>query len=644
MKSSPSPCRFARPLRGIAAFLLGTAAAPALATPSHGGIFPPPPPPKTPPPMPPKPAATPHGGVFPPPTPPAPPTTTPSGPSTPGPSTAGSTGTGMSGPTTPSPTPGFSTPGAGGPNTRSIGFVFDERGEWWMWWEMNKFDFLLPRRRWNEAPYTPSGDVLGEGPPAHPRPTDEARATLARRLEGLLRHRDYNVRASTLLALARLGGDPRAFRGALVDPHAQVRDAALLAFGVTGRTEAIPDLLRVSWDRPEARRALGLADEIPARTRALALASLGIARARRAPDRASDLARTWLRDRTLPRRRETATAAAIALTLAADAATGPDLVAVARDADEPTELRVRSLTTLGALGDASARETIVRALEDSDLEVRRAAAIALGGLATAADPEATEQLRAMLRREKDATTAGFALIALGRIGGEGAREECLRELVRGKAGRRPWAALGLSIASREGADPEARARLRDAFVEEKSADHRGAYAIALGMLCDLEAQPILLEAFRTEKAPRLRGQIAHALALLRTSESHETLLAATREERNSYVRGMAAFALGFFADPGDVADLASALRSNRIPGLMGMYSLALGFHGSPDALEPLLAVIGDPDSPDAAVAAAVDAAALLFEEDPVPTLHRVARESNYLADPEIVVELLKFLI
>jgi HEAT repeat protein len=520
-----------------------------------------------------------------------------------------------------------------------------------MWWEMNKFDFLVPRRRWNEAPITPGGapsdDVLGTEPAgngASARPSEEARLALVRRLEGLLDHRDYNVRASTLLALARLRVDVDAAREGLLDPHAQVRDAALLSFGLAGRTDSIPDLLRISWDRPEARRALGLSDEVPSRTRALALAALGIARARSAPDRASELARAWLRDPSIPRRRETATAAAVALTLAADASTGPDLVAVARDPQEPTELRVRALTALGALGDPSARETVAAALEDPDLEVRRAGAIALGGLAAAADAEATERLREFLRREKDPTTSGFGLVALGRIGGAGARDECLRELVRGKAARRPWAAIGLALATRTAHDPEARSRLRDAFLEEKSADRRGAYAIALGILQDRDAQGTILEAFEAEKEPRLRGQLAHALALLRTSEAREALLAAAGAEKSPYVRGTAAFALGFYADPRDVGVLAQALRSNTIPGLMGMYSLALGFHGAGGALDPLFAVIADPAAPDAAVAAAIDAAALLFEEDPVPILHRVARESNYLADPEIVVELLKFLV
>ncbi|MGH7151543.1 MAG: hypothetical protein ACREIU_12635, partial [Planctomycetota bacterium] len=109
-------------------------------------------------------------------------------------------------------------------------------------------------------------------------------------------------------------------------------------------------------------------------------------------------------------------------------------------------------------------------------------------------------------------------------------------------------------------------------------------------------------------------------------------------------RALATFALAFFSDPRDVEPLVGAVRENRISSLMGLYSLALAFHGAEGAYPALLGLLRDPGTPAVARAAAIDGAALLLEEDPVPILHRVARESNYLADPEVVEELLKFLL
>ncbi|HET6201974.1 MAG TPA: HEAT repeat domain-containing protein [Planctomycetota bacterium] len=525
----------------------------------------------------------------------------------------------------------------GGPRTG--GLVLDARAEWWAWWDRNKLDFLRPRRPWLEAPLTGGDGANGSGTAASAR--RERRAELAGLLEGFLRDGDYNVRSSALIGLGRLdgAGHVAAFREALRDPHPQVRDAAVLALGVSGRGEAIPDLLRLAWDAPSGGGEG--ASDVPAHTRGMALAALGIARARGASDRASELARSWLRDASLPRRREAGAAAGVALTLSRDAGSVQDLVAVARDTEQPSPVRARALTALGAIGDAAGRETIGEGLGDRDLEVRRAAAVALGGIARRGDGEAISRLRAFVGKEGDVAARGFALMALGRLG---ARDALLEEVERGPEVARSWAFLALAVAVAGAPDEGALRVLKTSLAKERSSDRRGACAIALGIAGDDATAGILADSFRTERDPHLRGLLAQALALTRAAQARIALLEAVRSESSAYVRAIASFALAFFADPRDVEPLLAAVRANRISSLMGLHSLALAFHGGEGAYPALLGLLRDPETPAIARAAAIDGAVLLLEEDPIPVLHRVARESNYLADPEVVEELLKFLL
>jgi HEAT repeat protein len=585
----------------------------------------------------------PHGGIYAPPAPPPGlgPTATPapgrSGPPAPAGVTPPAGGPGSVGPSTPGP-PGVGGGAAGGPRTG--GLVLDDRAEWSLWWERNKLDFLRPRRPWIEMPATPSDDSI-------PGRTASAeggarRAELVAAIEALLRDEDYNVRSSALIGLGRLDGAAHlaAFREGLRDVHPQVRDAAVLALGASGRGEAVPDLLRLAWASPGDRRD-DSPSALPARTRAMALAALGVASFRGAGDRASELARAWLRAADLPRRRESGAAAGVALTLCRDVGSIEDLLAAARDREQPSPVRARALTALGAIGDASAREVVEGALEDRDLEVRRAAAVALGSIARRGEAEAVSRLRAFLSEEKDAAARGFALIALGRLG---AREALLDQVDRAPDAARPWAVLALAVSTGGAPDEGVRKVLRSAYAKERSAERRGACAIALGLAGDMDSGSLLAEAFRTERDPRLRGLLAQALALSRSAPARDALLAAVRKEESAYVRAAAAFALAFFSDPRDVEPLLGALRENRISSLTDLYTLALAFHGGEEAYPALLGLLRDPAAPALARAAAIDGAALLLEEDPVPVLHRVARESNYLADPEVVEELLKFLL
>jgi len=562
---------------------------------------------------------------------------------------------GVFGPPAPTgPTPGNWNwgPAAGQPlaaSTVSTGGETDARGDWWNWWERNRFDYLVPRRAWNAAPTTGADDFLAE--------------RIARRLsQSLLSHReevvrdrvrpllerglddpDYNVRSSALIAGGRLLGaaSVSAARAALRDAHAQVRDAAVLALGASASEEGVALLAALALDEPLGRAATG-EGRVEVRTRAVALIALGVASARGGPGTVLEVAPKILLDRDANRRLELGTAAAAALGIAGKAAAVPRLVPIAADPKEIAEVRARALAALGAIEDGAGRGAIERALEERDERVRGAAAIALGTLARPGDEDAAARLARLVVEEESPFVSGFARIALGQVGGPLARETLLREVVRGRIQDRSFAAVGLALAIRDTLDESARERLRAAFESPGSPDRRTAFALALSLAGGVQGSERVVATFRRAKDLRTRSELPEAFALVKDGEGREALLASLEKEGNAFARGRSTFALGFFCDPHDVAPMGAAMGANRVSSWMGLYSLGLGFHGSDSALVELLRIAEDGKASAVSRAAAIDGIAIALDEDPIPTLHRLARASNYLADPGFIHEILAF--
>ncbi len=575
------------------------------------------------------PLAAPHGGIY---TPPAVPGGGPGGGSPPpGPKTQG--------------------PGAGSPRTVPAA-VAQTPSTWWTWWERNRFDYLVPVRARQDLPTTGGDDPLAQRTAQRlagalaARRAEVVRERVAPHLERHLRHPDYNLRASALLSAAKLEGAARvpALRTGLRDAHQVVRDGALLGLGASASEEGAGILASIAADEREGKAALGEGGSIPARTRGMALLGLGICRARGGPDLATAAARKVLERKKETGRQELGVGACIALGLSGSKEGIPDLLRVAVDRDEPTPVRCRALAALGAIGDASARPAVTRLLGDRDRMVRGAAALALGDLVRAPDAEAAEKLIAYVGKEEDTTASAFALISLGKAAGETATEDLARRVVRGRDTLRSFASIGLGLALRGGRESIERERLRDSFRNDRAPERRGAHAIALGLAEQRAEAATVAKVYREAASLSQRVELAEALALLGGGEGREALLEKLGRDRSNFGRSQAAFALGFYCDPQDVHPLGEALRRNSTSTLMGPYSLSLGFHGSGAAVEVLLRVLEEGRIEPIPAAAAIDALAVALQEDPIPTLHRVARGSNHEADLPFVLEALEFLL
>ena len=252
---------------------------------------------------------------------------------------------------------------------------------------------------------------------------------------------------------------------------------------------------------------------------------------------------------------EVRSAAAEALSRSKDPRAVDALIAACRHTDE----HVRSFAFKAACGlkDARAVQALVAALGDTDANVRVQAARALGELK---DPEVVTPLIAALKDTEERVRSAVA--------------EALGELK----------------------DP----RVVEPFMvalQDRDANVRVQAARALAELKDLRASAPLLVALQGGEAPR--SAAAQALGRLKEPRAAGPLIAAL-QDKEADVRSEAATALGELKDPGAVEPLIAALQdpamgSNAVFSVRSLAAEALGKLKDPRAVEPLIAALHDPD-------------------------------------------------
>jgi HEAT repeat protein/beta-lactamase regulating signal transducer with metallopeptidase domain len=234
-------------------------------------------------------------------------------------------------------------------------------------------------------------------------------------------------------------------------------------------------------------------------------------------------------------------------------------------------------------GESAAVPGLAAALSDSDMEVRRSAARALGSLE---DPRAVDALTQALRRDADEQVRATAAWALGQIDDRRA-VSALTEAVREDraVGVRKQAAWALGQIEDPAAVPALGAALRDA-----DADVRRQAVWALGQIEDARAVPPLVEALGNADVAT-RRQAAWALGQIDSREATAALGNALRD-RDTDVRKQAAWALGQIEDPAAVNALAAALRDGAAE-VRKQAAWALGQIEAPSAVPGLSAALRD---------------------------------------------------
>ena len=536
-------------------------------------------------------------------------------PAIPGPSTP--SGPGPMGPATPNS-------GPAAPGTLA-GEAFTD---WGIWWEFNKLTWMRPRPLARSGPRT--GDNIGVGG-AGETALGEARRAARPLLARELGSRDARVRAAAAVAYARAAGAAALpeLQSLLQDPAREVRLAAIFAFAATDSEEGVHALLELVAAEEEPGPDL----------RAAAVVALGAARAEGNGEGVAGMLPALLAARADEEE-------SYALFVLPALGAGDELLGAAKERSglfdgrrsRPAGPQAVLARATGALA-AGPAEVVLSPLLDAsggrDAEVRRAAALALGDVDGALSP-----LMTATELEREPLARAFALLAIGRQGGEAARAFLAEELAHGEDGARPWCALALGILAEDGGDDTACAALRAGYARERNRTARGAYLLALGLARDPRAEELLVAALAA-KDGATRYYAAQGLGLLRSARAHEALRSALSSETTPGVRASVAQALALQGDPRDAELLLGELAAVKSPLLRGQLAAALGFHGSTAAIGGLLAVLRSDDLAGESRAAAVSALAVGLSGRDRMTLGAASAWANYAVFPGWFVELLQ---
>lgn len=510
------------------------------------------------------------------------------------------------------------TPGSGATPGAATGMDTDDG--WWLWWEYNKTEFLRPNRlgMWSIAA---TGDGMAEIWSQYLRVT---RTELATTFTSTLDDADPNVRRASVDALGKLAGEkavPHLVR-MLGDKNFEVRHHAILALGATGSVEALPALRNLAIHgavKEDGERVSSIAP-------AVAIVALGLARRSGLDTDLDAFVAERVKARVKNDRESVGSAAMLYQRLAPSAALEAAAMALAADPNEPPSVRCRAIEALATARDPKALIQLQGLLSSVRLDERRSAALALGAIA---DPLALTALQSACELEAEPLTRGFALVSIGRRGGDAAREYLLKTIAKDDRGDRHWAALALGLLGRNDPSPSVRAAIRTALEHEKNRALIGAYWIAMGLSRDLEGRAALRAALASGADPRQRMYAATALALVGDPESASLVRESLAAEPNSALKVAYGASLGQFGMVQDAERLAVVLTDLKEPALQGLAAYALAFHGTREALGTLRTTANEERRAPVRRAAAIEGLAMMLGVTPPYTFSIVSRQANY---------------
>ncbi len=600
-----------------------------------------------------------------------------SAPSGPGPTSPGGGSGGSSGPGPSAPSAPVGAGAAGGGRGVGRGVpVGDDLTRWQYWWEWNKDPYLRLKdavhqgvqRGSDDEFFAPTRSVFSVDTLRPTRADIEERVmpALIRALRGTDQR---DLVSSCLVALAKIdrGGGVADWlelvRARLSSRDQEIRETAALALGISGRQEAIGDLIALLTDS-EAGRRLCDRVEVDVRTRSFAAFALGLAGRGVPVTRRRALIAPFVHvleqnhsSRDLP------VAAIHGLRLLGSAGgeldrelERPILDALwsyfERERDSGAYLvRAHVLTAVAELvGPGRDRGAVQRQRlaglltggEGSSAEVSQAAALALGVLCRAPEEESESApfvtaLQSAFERAKDAQTRYFALVALGEIGGAGCARYLTGVLEAGnKALERPWAAVALGIAAfRDPAlrDGAGRALMRQ-LVEVRNEETRSAVSVALGLCGDQRAAGALrLQLEDNRHRDELAGYSCIGLALMGARPATDEIRAVVVDSvRRPGLLRQAAVALGKIGDKSAGELLVGLLgQGDHNLAKLAAVSIALGQIGDRRSIEPLLELLEDEAQPALSRAFAAVALGSVADRAALPWNSGVAFGVNYRA-------------
>ena len=303
---------------------------------------------------------------------------------------------------------------------RSAGF---DRGNWSLWWRINRDAFVSLRERYNGGGTITIGSLRG-GSRAGARATkgDVHAKVIPFLMQSAKAKGEVKATAIMAWALASAGDESPAVVDATLDylrnPESRFRDLLVLSLGIARHPKGTAALLEIAADTRAGRAIFASQKGIPESTRAFAAVALGRTGHRPAVDSLIELL-----DREKGDRVDLRTAAITALGELARTGEHADREKIARYLGSQLKRgrwADRVLASIPAAmvktGNAEAIESVRRIVARfrGPREVRESCALALGGVATMT-PDLLDALIAAARRDPDLQTRRFAAIAIGEL-------------------------------------------------------------------------------------------------------------------------------------------------------------------------------------------------------------------------------------
>ncbi|MEQ8762417.1 MAG: HEAT repeat domain-containing protein [Planctomycetota bacterium] len=524
--------------------------------------------------------------------------------------------------------PGLSTPrGApGGPNTPRGG----GEDRWEYWWVHN-FEPTVQLREHAERFHEAS-----QGQRPFDPVTDALRAEVGKILVGYLEDKSTSVRAAAARALGRIGSADyvEPLSRVLNDSSQDVRISAMLSLGMLENGAGFDRIREVVRSRQVGQDLVAFGH--------LALGLLGTEQSYKVLE---SHAAQLLDDSGSSRIASDQNVAVLAPTmigmgLTRNKAAVPFLQKVfLGDTSLDADIRSAVAGALGKIDDPAVVGILARGLEDRDIEVRRAAALALGEILGPDDVEAQRRLKILSRSDADPQVKSFALIALGKSrGGDSVRsflESSLKE--RGQANVRAYAALALGLFG----DPASSKLLLATLQKEKDSSLRGALSIALGLLGDSAAIPTLLELSK-DGDPAVRGNALLAIGLIGDASVLPKIQPMLTPDLQSEILNHLTLALGLLGDRASLDKLLILMQKSASETAKAAVGFAVGRLGDAPLVKPLVSLAA-PGNNDTTRAAAINSLGNLLEARDIPLVSDLSAGINYRTRTLFLANLLDLL-
>ena len=493
---------------------------------------------------------------------------------------------------------------------RSAGF---DRGNWSLWWRINRDAFVSLRKRYNQRTTTPRAEV-----PSASRPSKgEIETKVVPFLMKAARSKgELKATAIVSWALATAGGDSAAAVDATIGylrkPDSRFRDLLVLALGMARHEKGTNALLEILGDTRDGRAIFGTPKGVSERTRAFAAIALGRTGHVAAIESLIDVLRKEKGDRV-----DLRTAAITSLGELARAGSEEQREIVARyllkelKRGKWTDPVLASIPmALVKTGDAEALKEVRRIVARfrGPREVRESCALALGSVDTISE-RLVEALMASARRDPDLQTRRYAAIALGEL--------CLRadtKQVDAKLQKRirrfylgtleghfkqpntlewHYFSAGLYVRAFPANSEKIVARLERVVQKSKRTSERASAVLALGLSGNEGSLPVLRKQFEASKDVTVRGSCAEALGLLGDRTVREKLLKMALNDASDVIRYQSALGLGYLADRTIVDPMVEELGKTRSAQARAALTRVIGQLGDRRAIDGLIEIAGD---------------------------------------------------